>query len=155
AEPLYQRALAIREKALGPKHPDVAGTLHELAMLYMVKGDVAQAIKLQSRANAIDEHNLALNLAIGSEPQKLPYLATLPKQTDQTISLALRNAPNDREAHDLALSAILERKGRALDATSQSLNALRDRFDPEDRQLLDQLTDTRSQITKLVLDGPQ
>jgi tetratricopeptide (TPR) repeat protein len=27
AEPLYQRALAIREKALGPEHPDVAQSL--------------------------------------------------------------------------------------------------------------------------------
>ncbi|HUF45057.1 MAG TPA: tetratricopeptide repeat protein [Aestuariivirgaceae bacterium] len=34
AEPLYQRALAIREKRHGPEHPDVAKTLNELAALY-------------------------------------------------------------------------------------------------------------------------
>ena len=34
AEPLYQRALAIREKALGPEHPDVADSLNNLAGLY-------------------------------------------------------------------------------------------------------------------------
>ena len=34
AEPLYQRALAIREKALGPEHPDVATSLNNLAALY-------------------------------------------------------------------------------------------------------------------------
>jgi len=34
AEPLYNRALAIREKALGPEHPDVATSLNNLAMLY-------------------------------------------------------------------------------------------------------------------------
>jgi tetratricopeptide (TPR) repeat protein len=33
AEPLYQRALAIREKALGPDHPDVATSLSNLAQL--------------------------------------------------------------------------------------------------------------------------
>jgi hypothetical protein len=30
AEPLYKRALAIREKALGPNHPDVATALNDL-----------------------------------------------------------------------------------------------------------------------------
>ena len=34
AEPLYQRALAIKEKALGPNHPDVATSLNNLAELY-------------------------------------------------------------------------------------------------------------------------
>ena len=34
AEPLYKRSLAIREKALGPDHPDVATSLNNLAELY-------------------------------------------------------------------------------------------------------------------------
>ena len=34
AEPLYKRALAIREKALGKDHPDVATVLENLAVLY-------------------------------------------------------------------------------------------------------------------------
>ncbi len=34
AEPLHRRALAIREKALGPDHPDVAASLNNLASLY-------------------------------------------------------------------------------------------------------------------------
>ena len=35
AEPLYQRALKIREKALGPDHPDTATALNNLAGLYL------------------------------------------------------------------------------------------------------------------------
>jgi hypothetical protein len=38
AEPLYKRALSIRERALGPEHPDVAHSLHSLAWLYYVQG---------------------------------------------------------------------------------------------------------------------
>ena len=34
AEPLYQRALAICEKALGPEHPDVATCLENYAPCY-------------------------------------------------------------------------------------------------------------------------
>ena len=33
-EPLYKRALAIREEALGKDHPDVATVLENLAVLY-------------------------------------------------------------------------------------------------------------------------
>ncbi len=155
AEPLHERALVIREKALGPEHPKVADSLNNLAILYMAKNDIAQAIALKSRANVISEHNLKLNLAISSERQVLAYLSTLAKQTDQTISLNLRYAPHDPVARSLAATLILQRKGRALDAASESLNALRSRFDAEDRALLDQLTDVRSQIARLVLDGPQ
>ncbi len=155
AEPLYRRALAIREKSLGPKHPYVAETLNDIARFFVTKGDTAQAIPFQSRANAISEHNIAHNLVIGSERQKLAYLAMLSAQTDRTISLHLRSAPNDPAPRALAATLILQRKGRALDATSQNLTALRGRFNAEDQALLDRVTETRSQIARLVLRGPQ
>ena len=34
AEPLYRRALAIWERAIGPDHPDVATSLENMAALY-------------------------------------------------------------------------------------------------------------------------
>src|SRR5882724_11841925 len=43
AEPLLKRALAIREKALGPDHPDVAMSLNTLAALYQERGRYAEA----------------------------------------------------------------------------------------------------------------
>src|SRR5262249_10883539 len=136
-------------------HPGVAEVLDDLAVLYVAKGAIAQAVTVQSRANSVSENNLALNLATVSERQKLAYLDTLSKQTDRTLSLHLRYALDDPTACSLAATMILQRKGRALDVTSESLNALRSRFTAEDRALLDQLTDARSQIAGLVLDGPQ
>jgi tetratricopeptide (TPR) repeat protein len=53
AEPLYQRALAIREKALGPGHPDVADTLENYAGLLRKIGRHAEADKMEARAQAI------------------------------------------------------------------------------------------------------
>jgi CHAT domain-containing protein/Tfp pilus assembly protein PilF len=155
AESLHQRALAIREKSLGPEHPDVAISLDGLARLHTAKKEIAQAIAFQSRAIAVIERNLKLNLAIGSERQKLAHLATLSGQTDRTLSLHLLYAPRDPAARSLAATLILQRKGRALDASSESLNALRSRFNQEDRAALDKLTDARSQIARLILDGPQ
>jgi tetratricopeptide (TPR) repeat protein len=58
AEPLYQRALAIREKALGPEHPDVAQSLNNLAALYDDQGKYAEAEPLYQRALGIREKAL-------------------------------------------------------------------------------------------------
>jgi CHAT domain-containing protein/Tfp pilus assembly protein PilF len=155
AETPLKRALDIREKALGNDHPATVMGLNSLSLLYMAKGDLVQAVKFQSRATAAGERELVANLVIGSERQKLAYLDILSKQTDLTISLHIHSAPDDPEAGALAATLILQRKGRALDATSQNLNALRSRFNAEDQALLDRLTETRSQIAGLVLSGPQ
>jgi CHAT domain-containing protein/Tfp pilus assembly protein PilF len=155
AETLYQRALAIREKSLGPEHPDVALSLDGLAGLHMAKNEIDRAIAFQARALAVSERNIKDNLAIGSERQKLAHLATLSAQSDRTLSLHLLYARSDPAARDMAVTLILQRKGRALDASSESLNALRSRFNQEDRAALDKLTDARSQIASLVLNGPQ
>ena len=53
AEPLYKRALAIREKQLGPEHPDTATSLNNLAGLYHAQGKYEQAEPLYQRALAI------------------------------------------------------------------------------------------------------
>ena len=58
AEPLYQRGLAIVEKQLGPKHPDTAGSLNNLAELYRARGKYGQAEPLCQRALAIREKQL-------------------------------------------------------------------------------------------------
>ena len=55
AEPHYQRALAIREKVLGPEHPDVATSLNNLAVLYRAQGRYADAEPRYQRALAIRE----------------------------------------------------------------------------------------------------
>ena len=58
ARPLFERALAIREKALGPEHPDTATSLNNLAVLLQAQGDLAGARPLYERALAIREKAL-------------------------------------------------------------------------------------------------
>jgi tetratricopeptide (TPR) repeat protein len=55
ARPLYERALAIREKLLGPEHPGTATSLNNLASVLEAQGDVAAARPLYERALAIYE----------------------------------------------------------------------------------------------------
>ena len=49
AEPLYQRALAIAEKALGPEHPTVATLRKNYAASLRAAGRAAEADALEAR----------------------------------------------------------------------------------------------------------
>ncbi|HEV2000239.1 MAG TPA: tetratricopeptide repeat protein, partial [Xanthobacteraceae bacterium] len=53
--PLFERALAMREKALGPEHPDTVTSLNNLAVLLHAQGDLAGARPLFEHALAIRE----------------------------------------------------------------------------------------------------
>ena len=79
AEPLYQRSLAILEKALGPEHPDVATSLNNVASIYQAQGRYAEAEPLYQRSLAIYEK------ALGPEhpelAQSLENYAALLRQT--------------------------------------------------------------------------
>jgi tetratricopeptide (TPR) repeat protein len=55
AASLLHEALAIRERTLGPEHPDVARTLGALARLHHARGEHAEAGALHKRALAIYE----------------------------------------------------------------------------------------------------
>src|SRR4030095_4650389 len=126
-----------------------------LAMLYAAKGDLPQAVAAQLRAHQITERNIALNLATGSERQKLAYLASLSAITDQTLSLHVRLAPDNSQACELAATTVLQRKGRVLDKLADELTTLRRRFTAQDQKLLDELNDTIAELARLVLNGPQ
>jgi tetratricopeptide (TPR) repeat protein len=58
AESLGKRAVAIRERAYGADHPDVAMSLNELAIVYYREGRYDEAELLQKRALAIREKTL-------------------------------------------------------------------------------------------------
>ena len=70
AIPLVQKILEIREKALGPDHPDVAASLNNLAELYRNQGNYAEAETLFQQSLAIVEkafgpdHPLAAGILI-------------------------------------------------------------------------------------------
>ena len=58
AEPLYRRALKIREEQLGGEHPSVATSLNNLALLLYAQGKYAEAEPLYRRALKIKEDQL-------------------------------------------------------------------------------------------------
>ncbi len=55
AEPLFRKALSIREKTGGPNNPDLAETLNDLSELLLAKGKFTEASALLKRALSIQE----------------------------------------------------------------------------------------------------
>jgi CHAT domain-containing protein/Tfp pilus assembly protein PilF len=155
AEALFRRTLAIYEIWRGPRHPFVGSVFNSLALLYAAKGDLAEALNCQTKALMIGEHNITLNLAIGSEREKLAYLAGYSSETDFTLSLQSQAAADNPQALNLAFTTLLCRKGRGLDAMTDTIAAIRRHAAPQDQQLLDRLTEARSQLATLTLQGVQ
>jgi CHAT domain-containing protein/Tfp pilus assembly protein PilF len=147
AEPLYQRALAIRENALGPDHEDTARLLNDLGGLYEATGAYAKAEPLFERAQVIEESNAARFLLSGSEPRKQAYLQQRVWNAHANVSFSLTHPTARTKA--LGLTSVLQYKGRVLDAVSDSVARLRRSVTPEDRALLDQLSDVAQQLSSL------
>ncbi|HXG68567.1 MAG TPA: tetratricopeptide repeat protein, partial [Blastocatellia bacterium] len=151
----HLRVLRISEATRGPYHPLTLLSLGNIAKTYAAQGNIAEAIKFQSRVDAVIERNIEINLAVGSERQKLSYLNAVAERTDRTISLNADLAPNDGAASALAALVLLQRKGRVLDAMSESFASLRQRATPEEQALIQQYNDATAQLSRLVLNGPQ
>lgn len=155
AELLYKQALAIWKQQLGDNHFNTATSLNNLAALYQSQDDIPQAINYLSQGLAVEEYNLSENLKMGDDKQKQDYMAKVLGTTNGVISLNLQAVPNNPEATRLALKTILERKGRILDVSTNSLQILRQRTDDlESQQLLTQLIEVRTQLSNLTFKKP-
>jgi len=75
AEPLYLRALTIRELVLGNSHPDVAQSLNSLACLYQDQGKYELAEK--NFANALHIREMVLGERHPDVGMSLNNLASL------------------------------------------------------------------------------
>ncbi len=67
------RALKIWEQAAGPYAVPTLVSLGNIARTYARIGDIPNAIEFQRRADTVIEKQLFLNIAIGSERQKLAF----------------------------------------------------------------------------------
>lgn len=153
-EASLNRVIAIQEGALGAMHPALALSHRHLGSYYRMKGDLVRAVAEQEKAEEINERHLGLLIATGSEEQKLALMATLANATNTTLSTHLMSARENEAAARLAMTTILRRKGRVLDAMVDSQSALRSRLKPEDQALLDDLASARSALAKALLRAP-
>jgi lipopolysaccharide biosynthesis regulator YciM len=107
AEPLFKEALQIRQKVLGPEHPDTAQSLNNLAYLELDLGEIQEAERLGRLGYAAGVEAFSQILSFGSEDQRLAYQRL---QNPYTLFAAF----NDTDA--LMAGAVLHYKGIVLDS---------------------------------------
>ncbi len=152
-ENCYLQALEIRKKTLGENHPDTISTISNFAVLSIAKEDYENALKYAKQANDAREKELIRNLFIGSERQKQLYVQKYSDGINLNLSLHAQLLPNNTTACQLALTEILRRKGRSIDAINQNVEALYKRSKPEDIALLDELKQKKTLCSNLITQG--
>ncbi len=146
------RALRLWEASVGPYGRETLLVVGNIARTYAGMGDIEHALAFQRRADGILETQMGLYVATGSERQRLAFVRSEAERTDRTLSLHLRQAPDNGGAASLAALVLLQRKGRVEDAMTDLFGAVRQRVaDPADRAILDQLKDTTAQLARVAL----
>jgi CHAT domain-containing protein/tetratricopeptide (TPR) repeat protein len=149
---MHSRALRLWEASVGPYGRETLLVVGNIARTYAGMGDIERALAFQRRADAILETQMGLYVATGSERQKLAFVRSEAERTDRTLSLHLRQAPDNAGAASLAALVLLQRKGRVEDAMTDVFTAVRQRVaDPGDRAVLDELKDTTAALARVAL----
>ena len=155
AEELYLAEQAQLDREFG-KGAILVSRLHlGLVSVYVAAHQLDKAERVLADNLDIAERELATVLGTGTEGDHLGYFAREGYQLDTAISFDVQVAPKMAAATRLALTTLLRRKGRLLDAAAGSLARIRSKLSPEDQRLLDQLADLRAQLAKLAVAGAQ
>jgi tetratricopeptide (TPR) repeat protein/CHAT domain-containing protein len=150
-----RQALALQRALLGELHPDVAGSLQNLAVCCVATGRTAEALTLMQEAAGIDDHMVDTIFAMGSERQRLAYLAVLRGDLDAFLSLVLQHFSSSPEAVQAAANLVLRRKAITVEALALQQEAmLRGRY-RELTPAFEALTTLRRQIAQKELAGPE
>ena len=132
----------------------VVPILYNLAGLYRATNDIAQANSVFLAALDIEQQDFDFNFANLGETNRLAYVATQPNTLNYILSFNLDTAPNSTEATQLALTTLLRRKGRILEAGVRTQETFRQYATPDELDLLDQLTRIQQEISSLAVQPP-
>ncbi len=148
ARPLFERALAIHEKALGKDHPDVAISLDNLGRLAVSERRPTEGAPLFARAAQIVHQHLERTATIQSEQQQLTMSDKDRHFLDGYLSVTLNaHAPADE-----VYRAVLAWKG-AVTARQHAMHRLRRQFDVQGKkdaaETFDRLIDATRELAHL------
>jgi CHAT domain-containing protein/tetratricopeptide (TPR) repeat protein len=154
AEPLYLEALEIKRQALGRSHPEVALALNNLAVLYAGMDRDEEALGLMEEAAGSDDRLLRDAFSIGSERQRLAFVAILEGATNGFLSLVLDRFGNRPDVVGKALDLVLRRKALAAEALAAQRDAVLSGRYPDLEAKLEALSRLRMRIARKTLAGP-
>ncbi len=129
AQPLYERALAIQENALGPDHPNVAGSLASLANLSLTQGQRKESAALALRAEKIARKHFCATARVLPERQALALAGLRSSGLSTAISLLVE--PPDLETKREILDALVRSRALVLDEMASRHRSLKTSDDLE------------------------
>jgi CHAT domain-containing protein len=141
-------------KNYGKKHPMYGAAQMSAVNVYAGAGKIKEAEATLDEALDISERELALVLRSGTDTDHAVYFSRNAYVLDTALNFGLNYAPNSGSATRLALTTLLRRKGRMLDAAAAALATIRSKLSPDDKKILDELNSARAQLAKLVNAGP-
>jgi len=154
AEPLYQRSLAIYEKALGPEHPNVALILNNLALLYAERGELIKAHRFNMQTQEIDGKLIDHVMGFTSQDRKLKFIASKKWSLHGTLSLLSQHLKQNKIAKKDILNVWFRRKGIILEAQKRFQEALIYSDDPQSVKTFQELSGVRVKLSKLTFSDP-
>lgn len=155
AQQLFERVHASALAGFGPSHVSYGQSLHRLGLLRAAQDDVPGAVERMAKAEEAFEQNLRLVLATAGEKDKRAFLERIgaAHHLDDAVSLHLGPGRAHAAAGLHALTVLLRRKGRSLDALADAVGAARKRATPEIKSKLDRLQRQRGLLSRLVMRG--
>lgn len=141
-------------KTYGPAHRTTLGQVEARAVLLVLMGKPKRALQELEKVHNAQEPYTNTILAGGTEGDNRQYLARIAYQLDAMLTVHRQYSPNSSKAAALAMRLLVRRKGRILDAVTDTFRGMRRRMNATDRALLDQLRAARTRLSKLVITGP-
>jgi hypothetical protein len=131
AEPLYLRALAIRERVFGPDHMDVASVINYLARLQFLMGRTTESIDSSRQAVRVVVNRLTRDAGSGSAPD----IASLRDYFDQNIAIMERAQRERILGQEAGSEAFVSAQWANQSAAATTLAQMAARFSAGDRPL--------------------
>lgn len=179
AEPLYRAALSIVDppdatdfvfgswdkrdvrklfaaatgRPMNRGNPDAPGISYALAYNLWSQHKSQETVAALRRAARAEQSVFDRVLVGSSISQKQVAFDQLTRSLDAVLSFHARVLPDDPSALDLALTVLLQRKGRLLDTLTDEFTAVHETLDPDVQREFDELRDVQQVIKELVSSG--
>jgi CHAT domain-containing protein/tetratricopeptide (TPR) repeat protein len=151
SENYLRQAVDVREKSLGPMHPDLARSLNALALTTAALGRTPDALEMALRAERIGADHLRVSVRTLSERQALAYEGIRASGLDLALSLAA--GATTPVARSQVFDAVIHSRALVFDELAARHRSAYGSGDPEVKQLVDQLSSARAQLATLVFRG--
>jgi CHAT domain-containing protein/tetratricopeptide (TPR) repeat protein len=152
SENYLRQAVDIREKSLGPMHPDLGRSLNDLALTLATSGRTAESLEIALRAERIGAEDLRLSVRTLSERQALAYegIRTSGLDVALTVAAARANTPSTRGQ---VFDAVIHSRALVFDELAARHRSVYGSGDPQVTQLATQLSSARARLATLVFRG--